>query len=497
MTNYSLSPAEAAQELIKRRQARRGMTRFAAYTDPMYQMNWHHALICDTLDRFIAGEIKKLMVWTPPQHGKSELVSRKAPAKIFGDNPNTKMIAASYAAELIQGMNRSVQRLMDSDEYRALYPTTSLNNNNVRTKSGSYLRNNDIFEIVGYKGQYRCAGVGGGLTGFPADVGSIDDPYKDYQEAMSATVRMAVQDWYSSVFLTRLHNDSSQLITQTRWHPMDLCGWLLSIEGETKDGGEWTVLRLPALADGTVDLMLGDPRENGSGEALWESRFSAATLQKRQKLNPRQFRALYQQDPKAATGSMFQIGEVQYVAQSPWMAQRVRRWDLAATDGGGDWTVGLLMARVGGTFYIEDYVAAQLAPHQRNRLIRETAAKDAAKYHNTVLIVGPQDPGAAGVESATHFHQMLAGYPVETERETGSKEVRAEPVSDSWEAGNIKVVRGDWNQQFLERIELFPHGGADEVDTLSGAYNRLALAYQGELDQEVVIYDQRATISSY
>lgn len=488
-----ISRSDAAAELLARRQARRGLLACVRYTTPAYQVNWHHALICRVLDQLAEGTIRKVMVFTPPQHGKSELVSRKLPAYLLGRNPDLKIIGASYAADLIQGMNRDVQRTIDSDAYRRLFPDTQLNSSNVRTVSGGYLRNNDIFEVIGRKGQYRCAGVGGGLTGFPADVADIDDPYKDFQEAMSPTVRQAVQDWYTSVLLTRCHNETRHLLTLTRWHPNDLAGWLLDAEGDVRDGGEWTVVRLPALAvDDPALMMPDDPRQ--PGEALWPERFSAETLRARQKLEPRQFEALYQQNPRPRSGSMFP-GTIERVPQVPFEAQRVRRWDMAATEGGGDWTVGVLLARLGGTFYIEDYVAVQHAPHERNRVIRQVAAADARRYNNSVLVVGPQDPGAAGKEAAIAFLQMLAGYPTDVEIETGSKEVRAEPLSDAWGAGNIKLLEADWNTQYLSRVELFPHGGKDEIDATAGAYNRLALSWQQE--QEYVVYDEHVHISSY
>jgi predicted phage terminase large subunit-like protein len=463
------------------------MLPFVQYIKPDYQVNWHHQLLCHYLDLFVAGLIKKLMVFMPPQHGKSELVSRKLPAYIFGRIPDAKVIAASYAAELIQGMNRDVQRTIESDEYARLFPGTTLNTKNIRTVSGSYLRNNDIFEIVGTGGQYRCAGVGGGLTGFPALFGIIDDPYKDYQEAMSETVRRAVWEWYTSVFLSRMHVNSQQLLTLTRWHELDLAGQILELEGD-----EWTVLKLPAIS--------GDPPGADDirqpGEALWPERFPVSLLDQRKRLNARQFEALYQQNPRPRSGNMFDRDLVQIVDEVPWNADRVRRWDMAATEDGGDWTVGILMARAGGTFYIEDYLAVQLGTHKRNALIRATAARDAARYDNTVLQVGPQDPGAAGKDVALDFIRMLAGYPVDTEIESGSKELRAEPFSDQWGAGNVALKRAEWNAQYLNRMELFPHGGRDETDASSGGFNRLALRWQDEIEQ-VVVYDERVSISSY
>jgi hypothetical protein len=239
-----LTPEEAADELLRRRAARRRMLGFTTYTWEGFGVNWHHEIICDYLDRFATSEIQNLMVFAPAQHSKSELCSRRLPAFMLGRNPDLKILAASYAAELIQGMNRDVQRIMDSAEYKRLFPETRLGSANIRTISGSWLRNNDVFEIVGRRGSYRCAGVSGGLSGFACDIGILDDPYKDMQQASSPTVRLAVWEWYTSVFLRRLHKRSRQLFVLTRWHEDDLAGRLLEMQGTVEEGGRWTVLKL-------------------------------------------------------------------------------------------------------------------------------------------------------------------------------------------------------------------------------------------------------------
>ena len=150
--------------LAKRELARRHMADFVQYVDDRYYMNWHHRLLCDYLDRFVAGEIKNLMVFMPPRHGKSELVSRKLPAYIFGRDPDASIISCSYSADLAGRMNRDVQRIIDSPSYAEIFPSTHLFGKNIRSvANGTFLRNSDIFEIVDHRGVYRSTGVGGGI----------------------------------------------------------------------------------------------------------------------------------------------------------------------------------------------------------------------------------------------------------------------------------------------------------------------------------------------
>lgn len=171
---------------------------------------------------------------------------------------------------------------------------------------------------------------------------------------------------------------------------------------------------------------------------------------------------------------MFKVGRVGFVDVAPAKARRVRRWDLAATDNGGDYTVGVLMASAAGSYYIEDVVRGQWATDERDRIIKETAERD--RKRGPVKQVGPQDPGSAGKDTARAFVKSLAGYSAATERESGDKETRADPLSSQWNAGNVYIVRGPWNEAYLSEMYAFPNGrNDDQVDGSSGGFNRLAL----------------------
>lgn len=464
-SNNQITPAVAARELLRRRVARASVLSFVEYVNPVYDAKWYHRLVCQYLDKFVSREIENLMVFYPPQHGKSQLVSRSLPAFIFGKNPDAKVIAASYAAELIQGMNRDVQRILESNEYRKLFPETRLNESNVRTVAGSFLRNNDIFEIVGRRGQYRCAGVGGGLTGFPCDFGIIDDPYKDYKEASSETVRRGVWEWYTSVFLSRTHVNTGKLITLTRWHEDDLAGRLLDLEPN-----KWTVLKLPAICE----FPKADYDLREIGDALWCERFPIETLRERQALNPHQFEALYQQNPTAREGAFFKVDRLEIIDTLPIGGRGGRGWDKAATAGGGDYTASVkVFAYPDGSYVIADVVRGQWDTAERDRSIRQVAELDG----RSVRIKGEQEPGSAGKDSAEAFIKLLSGFSVRVKRSTANKQERADPFSSQVNAGNVRLLRGDWNQAFIEELRSFPQGkNDDQVDAASLIFNDLASA---------------------
>lgn len=289
------SQAEAAAELLRRRRARSSLLDFTTFTKPDYEVGWHHQLLAGYLDRFAAGQIKRLIVNMPPRHGKSELASRRLPALLLGQDPDAAILACSHTASLASDMNRDVQRIIDGPDYHALFPGTRLNSGNVRTVAGAPLRNSDEFQIVDNSGYYKCAGVGGAIVGRGFRWGLIDDPIKSREEADSPTIREKVWSWYTGDFYTRRSPDASILVMATRWHPDDLPGRLLTLAEEDPNADQWTVLSLPALREETGHA---DDRRR-PGDALWPERYGLDELAKTRAANPYEWWSQYQQHPRA------------------------------------------------------------------------------------------------------------------------------------------------------------------------------------------------------
>jgi hypothetical protein len=285
----AISQYEAAVEKKRRRRARSNLLAFTEYTKPDYETNWHHRRLCTFLDRFVSGEISRGIISMPPQHGKSELASRRLPAYLFGKNPDLRIIACSHTADLAGDMNLDVQRIMDTDEYQRLFPAIAF----------GAVKNTQKFTIADHRGYYKAAGVGGSITGRGFDVGIIDDPIKDFQEAYSPVQRAAIWNWYANVFRTRRGKDARIVIIMTRWHPEDLVGRLLKLAGEDPRADQWEVLRLRALREAT-DHDQADPRQ--IGEPLWPSRYPLADVEAQRAAGEHDFQAQYQQNPRAEGG---------------------------------------------------------------------------------------------------------------------------------------------------------------------------------------------------
>jgi predicted phage terminase large subunit-like protein len=155
----------------------------------------------------------------------------------------------------------------------------------------------------------------------------------------------------------------------------------------------------------------------------------------------------------------------------------VRRWDLAATEPSEanpspDASASILMGRrSNGRFVIANGITLKKGAHIVRDVIKHTAAQDKANYGRVITVL-PQDPGQAGKDQVASMTSMLAGYAIKSVRETGPKETRAEPLSAQWQVGNIDIVEGQWNKEYLSQMESFPSKGIhdDYVDASSGAF---------------------------
>lgn len=276
----------------------RNLFDFTKLTMPTFQSGWFHQKYYSKLNDFAHGRIKKLMVFVPPQHGKSEGSTRRLPAFLIGRDPNKRIAITSYSASKARKFNREIQRVIAESEYHQIFPHIKLSNG-----ADGYTKTFDEFEIPGYSGSIKTVGVGGPLTGEPVDILIMDDIYKDWMEAQSDTIRQSKQDWYDSVADTRLHNESQQLLVFTRWHEYDLAGYLLE-----KEGDQWEQIIYQALKVGppTED----DPRKEG--EALYPEKHSKEKLENTKKRNEHNFEGLYQQNPTPKAGLLFPKSDLHF-----------------------------------------------------------------------------------------------------------------------------------------------------------------------------------------
>jgi predicted phage terminase large subunit-like protein len=232
-------------------------------------------------------------------------------------------------------------------------------------------------------------------------------------------------------------------------------------------------MRFEAERKCTTKIGFVDPRIN-DGDLLFPERFPEASVTGLEKsLGSYAAAGQLQQRPAPRDGGKFKRSWFPVIQAVPKGTRYLRGWDLAATDGGGDWTAGVKIGRMpSGRFVIADVQRDRLSPAGVVRLLNTTASQDG--YECEISI--PQDPGQAGKAQVESLIMALAGYNIKSTTESGNKETRANPLAAQAEAGNVDLLVGSWNDVFLEELCVFPAGAKDDqVDAASRAFNELAL----------------------
>ncbi|GAB4528454.1 MAG: phage terminase large subunit [Anaerolineae bacterium] len=495
MTARDAQLLAATEELYARRQARNNLIDFTTYTYPNYKPEPVHDLIAEYLDGVVAGDITRLMIVAPPQHGKSELVSVRLPAFWLGKRPNDPIILTSYGARLAENKSRQARDIIESPDYAALFGALSPQDVPVDMRQDSRAVNE--WRLANHRGGMIAAGAGGPITGHGAMLGIIDDPFENWEQAQSLTYRNRVDEWFRGTFRTRIWEGGAIVLIMTRWHEDDLVGRLLARQGD-----KWEILRLPALAetqqerdDNNRRMGLGvglpDPLGREPGEPLAPKRFSEPALQEiKIDVGGMVWGAEYQGAPRAPEGNRIKRAWLTIVEASPAQGKRIRYWDKAGTDGGGAYTAGVLVNKApDGLIYIEDVVRGQWEAGTREKTIRQTAEDDQARYGHVTIYV-EQEPGSSGKEAADFTIRNLAGFTVRKDPPSGSKDVRLEPFIAQAEAGNVRLVRGHWNADYIEELTLIPNSKyRDQADATSGAINKLPSRREAHAVEENPLFE--------
>lgn len=302
---------------------------YAAYQWPGYRDAAHHRLIARKLEAVERGEIERLMITVPPRHGKSMLASEFFPAWYLGRNPDHYVVTATYAQDLADDFGRKVKNQIEDPSYSAIFPGVGLAGDSKSAKRFHIEEEEGGYEhTLKQRGAYYAVGIGGPLTGRGAHLLLIDDPVKNREDADSDIVRKKTMDWYTSTAYTRLMPGGRIVVIQTRWHEADLSGWLLA-EHEHEN---WEVLDLPAI--------------DKAGKALWPEQYDVKALDKiRQAIGARDWSALYQQKPVPSTGDYFLADWLRPYKKAPdrKTLEIYGGTDAAVTDGGGDFTVHVVV----------------------------------------------------------------------------------------------------------------------------------------------------------
>lgn len=356
--------------------------------------------------------------------------------------------------------------LMWSSEYQAMFPGVSV----PKLSSAEEWSTEARLSLRDSQPSFKALGLQTGFVGQGADTLIVDDPYASPQDAYSDIINSKVHSFWSDTAKPRLNDDTNVVVMFHRYTEVDLAGWLMAQEPE-----EWELVRYAAIDDGdyvhpVTTRVYPAPIKRNEGDKL-SARFSDDWYAAQQK-NSFVWLSQFQGRPTAKEGSFFKVGKMDVIPAQPTGLTLCRGWDLAATPGGGDFTAGVLMGKdAGGFYYICNVNRGQWGADDVEDELRQTSKTDGAG----VWIALPQDPGQAGKKQAQSLVRMLAGFTAKAEPVSGDKETRAFNFAAQVNAGNVKLIQGDWNRAFIEELRAFPLGGYDDqVDAAADAFNRLA-----------------------
>ncbi len=428
--------------------------------------SWQSDFLCPLLERMRTEKGLRIALHGPPQYGKSVITSQRLPAYLIGCDPSTRVGLACYNETHSTGFGQVVKDLMLGPEFVEAFPDAKarIDKDAPAARFATEARK----AKADAQPSFLAMGLLSGFTGKGVDHLVVDDPYKSAEEAKSQTINEKVWRWWSQTAGPRIPDTANVVVMFHRYHEDDFAGRLLS------EGG-WEYYRFPAIADANEDG--SDPTGRTVDELLSPMR-SREWLEKQKARDIFTFLGQFQGTPRPEEGGFFNTGRFQYCDRSevPLKLTKVRAWDLAATKGAGDWTVGVLMGHELATdrFFVLDVVRGRWATDERNKIIRETAERDGTD----VKIHGPQDPAAAGKDAALAFTRNLIGFKVKTEPVSGAKHLRADPYSAQVNGGNVTLVRDTWNVPFVNEhkafIPLNTAGVDDQIDASSDSFNELA-----------------------
>jgi predicted phage terminase large subunit-like protein len=453
--------------------------------------NWHLDELCLALSEVSKGNIKRLIINIPPGLMKSlSLVMWNAWEWI--KEPSRRYLTFSYTDDNTIRDNRRIRSIVTSEWYQ---------NNFWRSKSVSLSSDQSAkirFDNTA-KGWRVASSVGGVGTGEHPDRIIIDDPLKA-ADARSITAMKNCQEWMDRTISTRIANDPAIIIVMQRLHLEDLSGYLLS-------KGDWEHILFPmryrakgkqAYKCSCHSYKVKEVNESGSiteksyslpdkrdhrrieGDLIWSEKWPEEKVKQEElDLGPFGTAGQLDQDPVPEGGGLFKREWFTYVDAAPVIAKRCRGWDIAETDGGGDWTAGVKLAREdNGIIYVEDVVSAQLT--LVDSLIKQTAISDSKQCK----IREGSGSGKATIKTRSI---MLAGWDYAASPETDDKVSRANPFRAQCEAGNVRLVRGNWNEDYLSELCSFPVGKFDDkVDASSNAANELMGNIEEEIELKIV-----------
>ena len=437
---------EELEDAESKEKARETFMGFTSKVWPAFIEGRHHKIMANAFERVARGELKRLIINMPPRHTKSEFASYLLPSWFLGRFPEKKVIQTAHTAELSVGFGRKVRNLVDSDDYKAIFPKVTLRSDSKAAGRWS----------TGSGGEYFAIGVGGAVTGKGADLLIIDDPHSE-QEGQSgdASVFDKAYEWYTSGPRQRLQPGGAIIIVMTRWHKRDLTGQIIKSSVQRTGSDDWEVIEFPAIM----------PSEKPLWPEFWPMSELVAL---REELPSAKWNAQYQQNPTSEEGALikrnwWRIWESNVPPPCEFVIQS---WDTAfLKTQRADYSA----CTTWGVFYAPDDEGMTLA-----NIILLDAFKERLEFPDLKKkaqeLYTDWQPDACIIEAKAAgtpliFELRAMGIPVSdyTPSRGNDKISRVNAVSDLFASGIVWRPERRFAEEVVEEFAAFPAGEHDDL----------------------------------
>ena len=461
-----ISPAEMADmlvlldELDERKRisiAQNDFLAFIAAIDTTYKFGAHLKRLGNLLMGVEMGAHDRIAVSMAPRFGKSQMISIYYPAWYLGKHPDHKVIVASHTADLAVDMARKVRNLMQTDEYKRIFPGVTIASD--AKAAGKWNTNKS--------GEYYATGVGGALAGRGGHLIIVDDPLSEQDIKSGNTDSLdTTYEWFRAGLRTRLMPGGRICVLHTRWHQRDLIGRLIKDGALNEDGDQYEIFEFPAiLNEGTDDE-----------KSLWPEQWPLESLLRTKASMPAwQWNAQYQQNPTAQESAIIKKDWIQWWPDEdpPPCDFIIQSWDTAlTTKERSDYSV----CQTWGVF--EDEESRSTCVILLNCVkgkwefpeLKQMAHDQATYWKPDSIIIEAKASGQPLIDELRRSGLLVQDF---SPGKGQDKIARLNAVSDMFSAGQVWFPETRWATEVVDELLAFPSSEHDDaVDALTLALRR-------------------------
>ena len=442
---------ERLSTLESRKQKHDKFIDFVKTVWPQFIQGSHHKIYAQKLQEVADGKIKRLIINMPPRHTKSEFASYLFPAWLMGRDPSKKIIQATHTAELAVGFGRKVKNLIDSEDFRDIFPEVKLATD--AKASGRWSTSGG--------GEYYAVGVGGALAGRGADLCIIDDPVSE-QDALSPTALDNIYEWYTSGPRQRLQPGGALIIVMTRWSIRDLTAKVIHKQSET-GADRWDIVEFPAIFPETDNVLWPEYWSKEELEGVkasipvskWNAQYMQNPTAEEGAIIKREWWNVWNPDNPPACSYVIQSYDTAFTKNERSDYSAITTWGIfTPVEGEGD-AIILLDAEKGRWDFPE---------------LKEKAMELSEAYDPDMILI---EQKASGTPLTQELRRM--GVPVTpfTPSKGADKFARMNACAPVFESGMVWRPDANFAEEVVEECASFPHGDHDDLaDSMTQAILR-------------------------